>query len=311
MIWLIMGILVMAVLLFVARPLYVKQAPKSAPNSETVDYLEKIAQIDAQIETAGESVDIAVLEAAKLELQRQIIKHTTAQTQTDSTPPALLLSSIFVIFAFSAIGLYSLVGRPDLTKPGALQRPVLSPAQALTQNATPEHENAMSLEQAVARLEQKLEQDPQNPQGWVLYARSLMTLRRYDEAIAAYEQTLELTNNNSNVLAELTSAKQFIAQQTAQPAPTAPGPTARQMQDAANMPAQDRQAMIEGMVAGLAEKLKASPNDPDGWTRLLRARRVLGQEAEAKADIALMRETFKDNPQIIEQVLSAAGWPKK
>ncbi|MCF6287139.1 MAG: c-type cytochrome biogenesis protein CcmI, partial [Candidatus Hydrogenedentes bacterium] len=85
------------------------------------------------------------------------------------------------------------------------------------------------------------------------------------------------------------------------------GPTPKQMQDAANMNPQDRKAMINNMVSGLAEKLKANPNDPDGWVRLLRARRIMGQEA--KADIALMRETFKQNPQTIERILSAAGWP--
>ena len=292
MIWLIMGILVLCVLLFVARPLYIKQAPKSAPNSETADYLGKIAQIDAQIETAGETVDISVLETAKIELQRQIIKHTNTETQTDSAPPALLLSSLFVIFAFSAIGLYAVVGRPELTKPGALQRPVQL-----------ENTTGMTLQSAVAQLEERLKNGDDDPQAWVLYARSLITLRRYDEAVVAYEKTLELTDNDPNILKEFEGAKQFITQQTA------PGPSAQQMQDAANMTPQDRQAMIDSMVTGLAEKLKANPNDADGWTRLLRARRVLGQEAEAAADIARMRETFKDNPQTIEQILSVSGWP--
>ncbi|PHS40880.1 MAG: c-type cytochrome biogenesis protein CcmI [Robiginitomaculum sp.] len=314
MIWLIMGILVLCVLLFVARPLYVQQAPQTAPDSEVTDYLDKIAQIDAQIETAGGADDIPVLQAAKLELQRQIIKHNDADNITDTPPPALLLSSLFVIFAFAAIGLYAVVGRPDLTKAGALQTAVLSPSQALSQNATPEHENAMSLEQAVARLEQKLEQDGQDPQGWILYARSLMNLRRFDEAVSAYEKTLELTDNNPNVMEEFESAKRFINQQAGAtplpvPTPVPSGPTSQQMQDAANMSPQDRQAMINNMVSGLAEKLKANPNDPDGWVRLLRARRVMGQEAEANADIALMRETFKQNPQTIERILSASGWP--
>ncbi len=295
MIWLIMGILVLGVLLFVARPLYVKQAPKNAPDSETTDYLEKISQIDAQLEAAGETVDVPVLEAAKIELQRQIIKHNNVGTQIETPPPALLLSSLFVIFAFAAIGLYTMGGRPDLTTPGALQRPVQL-----------ENPADMTLEQAVARLEQKLKTDGQNPQGWILYARSLITLRRYDDAVAAYEKALQLADNNPNVKEELASAKQFIAQQT-NTAP--PGPSAQQMQDAANMTAQDRQDMINSMVAGLAEKLKDNPKNPDGWIRLLKARRVMGQEA--KADITLIRETFKDNPKTIEQILSASGWTEE
>ncbi len=314
MIWLIMGILVLCVLLFIARPLYVRQMPQTAPDSEVTDYLEEIAQIDAQLATAGEAVDIPVLQAAKLELQRQIIKHNVAGNKTDTPPPTLLLGSLFTAFVFSAIGLYAVIGRPDLTTADALQRPVLSPDQTAK-----EQENAISLEQAVAMLEQKLEQDSKNPnqdpKGWILYARSLMKLGRFDEAVNAYEKTLALTNNNPDVLAELESAKRFIDQKAGAmsqpPQPVSPGPTSRQMQDAANMSPQERQAMINNMVSGLADKLKANPNDADGWVRLLRARRVMGQEAEAAADILLIRETFKQNPQTIERILLTSGWAKE
>lgn len=42
-----------------------------------------------------------------------------------------------------------------------------------------------------------------------------------------------------------------------------------------------RQAMISGMVDGLAQKLKANPRDEAGWLRLMRARSVLGDAAAA------------------------------
>jgi cytochrome c-type biogenesis protein CcmH len=36
------------------------------------------------------------------------------------------------------------------------------------------------------------------------------------------------------------------------------------------------------MVAGLDEKLRSDPNDPDGWMRLLRSYRVLGKDDAAR-----------------------------
>lgn len=54
-----------------------------------------------------------------------------------------------------------------------------------------------------------------------------------------------------------------------------PGPTAEQVDAAAEMSAEDRQAMIEGMVGGLAEKLKTDGKNLDGWLRLIRAYTVL------------------------------------
>lgn len=80
-------------------------------------------------------------------------------------------------------------------------------------------------------------------------------------------------------------------------APMAPrGPTAEQMAQAQSMAPGDRQAMIEGMVAGLAERLKANPRDRAGWERLLRARMVLGQSQQAAADYRAARAALSASP---------------
>ena len=66
------------------------------------------------------------------------------------------------------------------------------------------------------------------------------------------------------------------------PAPSAaPGPDAKAMADAASMPDAQRQAMINGMVAGLAAKQAADPGNLDGWLRLGRAYAVLHQADKA------------------------------
>jgi cytochrome c-type biogenesis protein CcmH len=86
------------------------------------------------------------------------------------------------------------------------------------------------------------------------------------------------------------------AAETAQ-APSAPrGPNAEQMAAAQDMNAGDRQAMIEGMVSGLAERLKQNPKDRAGWERLIRARMVLGQSSQAAADYRAARQAFSGSP---------------
>lgn len=70
-------------------------------------------------------------------------------------------------------------------------------------------------------------------------------------------------------------------------APTAqPGPSREQMEAAQEMTAEDRDAMIRGMVERLANRLKENPDDLAGWTRLERAYRVLGDTAKADAAAA-------------------------
>ncbi len=65
-----------------------------------------------------------------------------------------------------------------------------------------------------------------------------------------------------------------------------PGPSREQMEAAQDMTAEDRDAMIRGMVARLADRLKENPDDLAGWTRLERAYRVLGDTAKADAAAA-------------------------
>jgi cytochrome c-type biogenesis protein CcmH len=48
---------------------------------------------------------------------------------------------------------------------------------------------------------------------------------------------------------------------------------------------------INAMVSGLAARLKANPNDPQGWLRLIRAYSVLGETDKAKAALATARKS--------------------
>lgn len=75
-----------------------------------------------------------------------------------------------------------------------------------------------------------------------------------------------------------------------------PGPTAAQVAEAGSMSEADRQAMIQGMVGGLEERLRTSPRDRDGWVRLMRARMVLGDSAAATAAYRNGMRAFADSP---------------
>jgi cytochrome c-type biogenesis protein CcmH len=66
-------------------------------------------------------------------------------------------------------------------------------------------------------------------------------------------------------------------------ATTPAGPTAQDVAAAQAMPAEDRQAMIRGMVERLAARLEQNPGDQEGWTRLAHAYDVLGETEKAQA----------------------------
>ncbi|HZV19915.1 MAG TPA: hypothetical protein VE986_00040, partial [Hyphomicrobiales bacterium] len=60
------------------------------------------------------------------------------------------------------------------------------------------------------------------------------------------------------------------------------GPNAAEIEAAQAMPEEERNGMIRGMVDRLANRLAQSPQDKDGWIRLMRARKVLGDMDAAK-----------------------------
>jgi cytochrome c-type biogenesis protein CcmH len=64
----------------------------------------------------------------------------------------------------------------------------------------------------------------------------------------------------------------------------------------------DRRAMIEGMVAGLAARLAEDPDDLDGWLRLIRAYGVMGREDDRITAIAMARKTFADDPAALSRL---------
>jgi len=86
------------------------------------------------------------------------------------------------------------------------------------------------------------------------------------------------------------------------------GPDASQVEAAAGMNSQDRAAMIEGMVANLAEKLKQSPDDIEGWERLVRSYVVLNRPNDALEALARARKVLgTDKVARLDAVASELG----
>ncbi|RJF94476.1 c-type cytochrome biogenesis protein CcmI [Oleomonas cavernae] len=134
--------------------------------------------------------------------------------------------------------------------------------------------------QAKALIDQALALAPQDPSARHFAAYAKFAGGDLAGAVADWQAllpTLAADDPLRNaVIAGLAAAGQPVA-------PTAPAPTADDMAAAQDMSPAERQAMIEGMVGRLADRLKDNPQDLEGWTRLARAYDVLGRKADAVA----------------------------
>lgn len=126
---------------------------------------------------------------------------------------------------------------------------------------------------------------------------------------ADLRRTIEQVGTKHNI--EVASRMNAI-----RPAPTAsppspataaiPGPTSEQMQAATGIPPGQQDAMVRSMVDGLDAKLKADPDNLEGWMRLMRSRMVLGEADKARAALANARAAFKGNADANARLTSAA-----
>jgi len=96
-----------------------------------------------------------------------------------------------------------------------------------------------------------------------------------------------------------------LARVEAKPGAGPSGPTPAQMAAAASQPPEQRTAMIRGMVEGLAARLTKDGSDLDGWVRLVRSYKVLGEQDKAQAAISDARRALADNPDKQQRLESA------
>lgn len=93
----------------------------------------------------------------------------------------------------------------------------------------------------------------------------------------------------------------------AAPAPSAatdgiPGPTREDMAAAASLPPGQQDAMVRGMVDGLAAKLQADPKNADGWLRLMRSYMVLDDKKAAAQALVDARAAFAGDADTLTRI---------
>ena len=121
--------------------------------------------------------------------------------QDGSSQNSFKIISLITIFILP----FSLYFYYKLGNPAAVE--YITPTQQQTQ-ATANQQQApqMSMEEAIKQLENRLAQNPDDVDGQMLYARSLVSLKKYPQAVTAYRKANQLAPNESVVLTELAEA---------------------------------------------------------------------------------------------------------
>jgi cytochrome c-type biogenesis protein CcmH len=166
----------------------------------------------------------------------------------------------------------------------------------------------------VERLADRLKKDGSDVQGWVQLVRSYRVLGKPDKASTAIADAHAALVSNQEALQRLDQglgeleagaaqgASAPIAAASGPASSAAPGLNANQVAAAAQMAPAERNGMIEGMVARLAQRMAENGSDVDGWLRLIKAYSVLGEREKALAAAANARTALAGNSDNLRRI---------
>jgi cytochrome c-type biogenesis protein CcmH len=165
-------------------------------DQQNIDILrQEFVDLKAQLE-AGELTE-AQYKQSYDELVVTLGNDLKQNAPTPSTGPHIgqgtTLAGLFVLLAALTFGLYYKLGTPQALNP-VNEASMAAAHKAAGMNGMP------SIDAMVEKLRQKLQKDPNNPEGWMMLGRSYMVLKKYDLAVDALTHAYAENSEDPGVL---------------------------------------------------------------------------------------------------------------
>ena len=194
-------LLIAAALLFLLPPLIQRQTSKSVVERKELNvllYKDQLAELEADLKS--EAITQDQFDQAHADLERSLLQDV-AGDDGDKKPVKVISGNIAaivvgIVLPVVAIGLYAHLGKgkegfePEKFRPGM---------------TTEGHEG--TLEQQVRKLQDHLQQNPDDVEGWVMLARSYYFLKQYQAASDSFARSVAMTSeSNPGLLADYADA---------------------------------------------------------------------------------------------------------
>ena len=196
--WIIVAALVLGVLALLLPSLL-------RPRPTTRDLTQNLVLRDIRIAELQRDVDDRVMDAADLagaedEVARALLEESdpgavTSDARAVRSGHWLLPAFIFCLIPAISLFTYLTLGSPQL----ATGLAEADPAAASTIDQK-------TIDAMVVQLEQRLQDDPESAEGWLLLGRTYMALGRYDDAVPALARAHELVGDLPQVLLQYADA---------------------------------------------------------------------------------------------------------
>jgi cytochrome c-type biogenesis protein CcmH len=214
--WLICALFVVIALAFVLPPLLqtseeddVESGRKEA---NIAVYRDQIAELEADLRNGVMSAE--QYQQERDELERRLLEDvSTATAKTGKSTPAASGRGLVYAVAFGipliAVPAYLEVGN----RQAIMRRPAITQQQPVMGTAE-QQRSQQQIEASVTALARRLQQNPNDGDGWTMLANSYTSLEKYSEAAAAYEKATTLKPNDAGLLVDYAIALAMISNRT-------------------------------------------------------------------------------------------------
>jgi cytochrome c-type biogenesis protein CcmH len=201
----IVALFVLLIFWFVLPPLFQKTETKKTgleASANVIIYQDQLQELDADLKTG--LIAEAQYQQEKEAIERRLledVKDRPALTRgVPSMRTTLVVYVLSVFIPAGAVAFYLFVGNPKALSSAG-------PANATASTMPPG--GSMSPQQIAAnvgKLSERLKQNPNDGQGWLMLARSYMMMERYSEAAGAYEHATTLNASDAGLWADYAEA---------------------------------------------------------------------------------------------------------
>ncbi|MGZ8209361.1 MAG: c-type cytochrome biogenesis protein CcmI [Burkholderiales bacterium] len=196
--WCGVTLLVAIALWFVVRPLLKPRASSQVLRSREniAFYRDQLRDLDEDLKRGA--VTTEQYEKAKREIESRLLEdvgNAEERGVAAARPARATAYALLALLPLGALAVYLVVGAPAALDPQVLA--ANDPAHAV---------DRQQLEAMVERLAEKMKQEPDNVEGWVMLARSYKHIGRFDEAARAYGHVLARAQPDATLLSDYADA---------------------------------------------------------------------------------------------------------
>ncbi len=191
MIWIVIAILAALASLVLILPFFRKADLQATERAQGLDvYKQQLSELDADISRGV--ISEAEAEPVRLEIQRRILRagHASDPVFVKPVRQGIVAGGVALTVIASSLALYSYLGSPDIPSKPLASRDIEQEKRAFA---------GQDLQTLVKRLAEKLQEQPDNLDGWVLLARTLSRMKRYEDAAQTYLQATKLEPRDADL----------------------------------------------------------------------------------------------------------------